>query len=97
DLFGRRVGELHVALASIDQSAFTPEPMNALALRSTYQSMRNTAQQTLRALRRGIDILSESGATDAAFVLAHTDEVLARLYDVMRAPGGQRIRVHGDL
>ena len=29
--------------------AFAPEPMNALALRSTYQSMRNTAQQTLRA------------------------------------------------
>ena len=30
-------------------------------------------------------------------MLAHTDELLARLYDVMRAPGGQRIRVHGDL
>ena len=74
-----------------------PEAMNALALRSTYQSMRNTAQQTLRALRRGVDTLPASGAADTAFVLAHTDEVLARLYDVMRAPGGQRIRVHGDL
>ena len=97
ELLGRRVGELHVALASIDTPAFAPEAMNALALRSTYQSMRNTAQQTLRALRRGVDKLPASGAADTTFVLAHTDEVLARLYDVMRAPGGQRIRVHGDL
>ena len=97
ELLGRRVGELHVALASIDDPAFAPEPMNALALRSTYQSMRNTAQQTIRALRRGVNTLPDSSADDGAFVLAHTDEVLARLYDVMRAPGGQRIRVHGDL
>ena len=65
ELLGRRVGELHVALASIDTPAFAPEAMNALALRSTYQSMRNTAQQTLRALRRGVDRLPASGAADA--------------------------------
>ncbi|MGH8977773.1 MAG: maltose alpha-D-glucosyltransferase [Acidimicrobiia bacterium] len=97
ELLGERVGELHVALASIDDPAFAPEPMNALALRSAYQSMRNTAQQTLRALRRRTDSMPDSTAADSAFVLAHADEVLARLADVMRAPGGQRIRVHGDL
>jgi maltose alpha-D-glucosyltransferase/alpha-amylase len=93
---GQRVGELHVALASIEDPAFAPEPMNALALRSTYQSMRNTAQQTLRALRRA-DRIPEASADDRALVLGHADELLSRLSDVMRAPGGERIRVHGDL
>jgi maltose alpha-D-glucosyltransferase/alpha-amylase len=97
ELLGERVGELHLALASIDDPAFAPEPMNALALRSTYQSMRNNAQQTMRALRRSSGTLPEAYAEDLAYLLAHADEVLARLYDVMRAPGGQRIRVHGDL
>jgi maltose alpha-D-glucosyltransferase/alpha-amylase len=71
--------------------------MNALALRSTYQSMRNTAQQTLRALRRRTDSMPGSSSAESAFVVSHADEALARLSDVMRAPGGQRIRVHGDL
>jgi maltose alpha-D-glucosyltransferase/alpha-amylase len=97
ELLGSRVGELHVALASVDAPAFHPEAMNTLALRSTYQSMRNTVQQTLRALRHGAGRLPPAGAEDVQFVLAHSDELLARLQDVMRAPGGQRIRVHGDL
>ena len=59
--------------------------------------MRNTAQQTLACLAPPRASLPTRRAADTAFVLAHTDEVLARLYDVMRAPGGQRIRVHGDL
>ena len=70
--------------------------MNSLALRSTYQSMRNTAQQTLRVLRRSTAV-PEAYAADLAIVLGRSDELLQRLYDVMRAPGGQRIRVHGDL
>jgi maltose alpha-D-glucosyltransferase/alpha-amylase len=96
ELLGQRVGELHAALASLSDPAFAPESMNALALRSTYQSMRNTAQQTLRALRR-LPTVPDPYVDDVAFVLGHSDELLARLYDVMRAPGGERIRVHGDL
>jgi maltose alpha-D-glucosyltransferase/alpha-amylase len=96
EMLGRRVGELHAALASIDDPAFVPEAMNSLALRSTYQSLRNTAQQALRALRRTRD-LGASLDAERALILDHTDELLGRLYDVMRAPGGQRIRVHGDL
>ena len=54
-------------------TAFAPEPMNALALRSTYQSMRNRAQQALRALRRS-DRIPEPARADVAFVLDHVDE-----------------------
>ena len=52
ELLGRRTADLHVALASVpDDGAFTPEPLNLLVQRSTYQSMRNTAVRTLRTLR----------------------------------------------
>src|SRR5256884_4274275 len=40
-LLGQRTGELHLALASnSDDRAFAPEPFNAMAQRSVYQSMR---------------------------------------------------------
>jgi len=93
---GRRVGELHRALASLSDDAFAPEPMNALALRSTYQSMRNGAQRALRALRRS-DRIPEPARADVAFVLDHVDNLLDRLAAVMQAQGGWRIRIHGDL
>jgi maltose alpha-D-glucosyltransferase/alpha-amylase len=96
ELLGARIGELHAALGSVQEPAFTPEPMNSLALRSTYQSIRNTAQRTLRAMRRS-DRIPDACTYELDFVLAHTDDLLRRLYDVMRAPGGQRIRLHGDL
>jgi maltose alpha-D-glucosyltransferase/alpha-amylase len=97
ELLGRRTGELHLALASVkDDPPFAPEAFNALAQRSTYQSMRNTAVRALRALERSGN-LPATCADDAAFVIQHGDELLARLQDIMRAPGGQRLRVHGDL
>jgi maltose alpha-D-glucosyltransferase/alpha-amylase len=34
---------------------------------------------------------------DARYVLDHGDVLLERLRDVLRAPGGKRMRVHGDL
>jgi maltose alpha-D-glucosyltransferase/alpha-amylase len=97
ELLGRRTGELHLALASArDDPAFAPEPLNMLAQRSTYQSMRNTATRGLRALEaaRG---LPEVCAVEAREVLDHSDELMERLRRLLSAPGGQRIRVHGDL
>ena len=43
-LLGQRTGELHLALASrSDDPAFAPEPFNAMAQRSVYQSMRTSS------------------------------------------------------
>jgi maltose alpha-D-glucosyltransferase/alpha-amylase len=97
ELLGRRTAELHVALASADDPAFTPEPFNALAQRSTYQSMRNTATRALRAVEQAEPELSSASAADAHFVVDHADELLDRLRRLLSAPGGMRIRVHGDL
>jgi maltose alpha-D-glucosyltransferase/alpha-amylase len=98
ELLGRRTGDLHVALASIPgDGAFTPEPINLLVQRSTYQSMRNTAARTLRTLERVQRRLPEAFAEEARFVVEHTDEVFERLRAMLGAQGGCRIRVHGDL
>jgi maltose alpha-D-glucosyltransferase / alpha-amylase len=97
ELLGRRVGELHRALASSHAPAFAPEPINSLSQRSTYQSMRTTASRALRALERALGSLSEEAAADARDVLANTDAVYERLRALLSAQGGLRIRVHGDL
>ncbi|MDQ1385880.1 MAG: maltose alpha-D-glucosyltransferase / alpha-amylase, partial [Actinomycetota bacterium] len=98
EILGRRTADLHVALASVpDDGAFTPEPLNLLVQRSTYQSMRNTAVRTLRTLERAQRRLPEACAEEARFVLDHTDALLDRLRAMLSALGGARIRVHGDL
>jgi maltose alpha-D-glucosyltransferase / alpha-amylase len=97
ELLGRRTGELHLALASAPGAAFAPEPFGALAQRSTYQSMRNGATRALRELERAEPELSRGAANDARFLVDHGDELLERLRRVLSAPGGMRIRVHGDL
>ena len=50
-LIGQRTGEMHLALASDPaDKAFAPEPFNAMAQRSVYQSMRASLAARLRAL-----------------------------------------------
>ncbi len=97
ELLGRRVGELHRALAASRNPAFAPEPVNGLSQRSTYQSMRNGASRAMRELERSMPGLSEAAADDARSVLAHSDALFDRLRALLAARGGQRIRVHGDL
>jgi maltose alpha-D-glucosyltransferase/alpha-amylase len=98
ELLGRRTADLHIVLASVSgDSAFTPEPINLLVQRSTYQSMRNTAVRTLRTLERAQKRLTPGCAEEAGFVIEHTDALLERLRGLLSAQGGARIRVHGDL
>jgi maltose alpha-D-glucosyltransferase/alpha-amylase len=97
ELLGQRIGEMHRALASPDSRAFLPEPNTSLSLRSTYQSMRNTASRALRALDRSVSALNDAAAEDARDVLARSEALYDRLRAMLSARGGQRIRVHGDL
>jgi maltose alpha-D-glucosyltransferase/alpha-amylase len=97
ELLGRRTAEMHLALASARDAAFVPEPFGALAQRSTYQSMRNAATRTLRELERAEPELPRASAVDARFLVDHGDEILDRLRRILSAPGGMRIRLHGDL
>jgi maltose alpha-D-glucosyltransferase / alpha-amylase len=97
ELLGRRVGELHRALAAVISPAFVPEPVTSLSQRSTYQSMRNTASRAMRALERISGTLDADTAADAREVLARQETLYERLRALLAVRGGQRIRVHGDL
>jgi maltose alpha-D-glucosyltransferase/alpha-amylase len=97
-LLGRRTGELHRALASsADDPAFIPEPFNAMAQRSTYQSMRALLRRTFAVLQKKLTELPESFQGEAQEVLAAEREILAREKKLLeRRAGAAKIRIHGD-
>src|SRR6058998_1080544 len=60
-LLGQRTGELHLALASRgDNPAFAPEPFNAMAQRSVYQSMRTSLRRAFTLLKKKLPDLSRA-------------------------------------
>jgi maltose alpha-D-glucosyltransferase / alpha-amylase len=88
---GRRTARLHQTLAAAPGPDFVPEPVTKLYLRSIYQSMRNHAHRVTLAVeaarRRDPDLpsLPKRG-------------LLERFAPLLTlAPGGSRIRIHGDL
>ena len=97
-LFGQRTGELHLALASsANDPAFRPEPFNAMAQRSVYQSMRTSLRRTFALLEKRLPDLSRAFRDEAKEVLAAQPEILAcekRLLD--RRTNAAKIRIHGD-
>jgi len=97
-LLGLRTGELHIALASVqDNPDFVPEPFSKLYQRSLYQSMRNMSTQVFQLLRRSVKNLPEAAREGAQRVLAHESDVLKRFQSILdRKIGAMRIRCHGD-
>ncbi|MFL5779134.1 MAG: maltose alpha-D-glucosyltransferase [Chloroflexota bacterium] len=97
ELLGIRTAELHLALASIDDRSFTPEPFTELYQRSIYQSIHALVVEQRRLLERRLARLPERPQADARLVLDARSELEARLKAVTRAKlGGKRIRTHGD-
>ncbi len=98
ELLGQRLGELHLALATADGPAFTPEPFSRLYQRSLYQSMRNQMRTTFDLLRSRRRRLSESAQARADRLLAQqitlVEEFGKLTSNVFQA---DRIRCHGDL
>jgi maltose alpha-D-glucosyltransferase/alpha-amylase len=97
-LMGQRTGELHLALASSsDHPAFAPEPFNAMAQRSVYQSMRTSLRRAFTLLEKKLLNLPEAFRGEAKEVIAAEQEILAcekRLLD--RRANAAKIRIHGD-
>ncbi len=98
-LLGRRVGELHRALADADEgSPFVPEAYTALSRRSFYQSVRNLASRNFDLLRAQLSALPAHHFERAERVAKRDREVRGRLKQLIDQPiPGKRIRVHGDL
>jgi maltose alpha-D-glucosyltransferase / alpha-amylase len=97
-LVGRRTGELHLALASCpDHPAFRPEPFNAMAQRSVYQTMRTSLRRTFCLLEKKLPDLSRAFRDEAKEVLAAEQEILAREKQLLdRRTNAAKIRIHGD-
>ena len=97
-LFGQRTGELHLALASSpDDPAFRPEPFNAMAQRSVYQTMRTTLRRTFTLLEKKLPDLSRVFRDEAKEVLGAEQEILAREKRLLdRRTNAAKIRIHGD-
>ena len=97
-LLGQRTGELHLALASAPEDhVFAPEPFNAMAQRSVYQSMRALLRRTTELLGKKIDNLPEQFRAEAREILGAEKEILAREKRLLdRKTNAAKIRIHGD-
>src|SRR5256886_5286797 len=78
-LLAQRTGELHLALSSAkDDPLFAPEPFNAMAQRSVYQSMRALLRRNFYVLKKNLTDVPEHLRDEANEVLGTEKEILAR-------------------
>jgi maltose alpha-D-glucosyltransferase/alpha-amylase len=99
ELMGRRIGELHVALASRSADpAFAPEPFTPHYQRSIYQHMRTQATQAFAPLKKKLRDLPADTQEDAALFLAAEGDIRDRFRSVLDGKiTALRTRLHGDL
>jgi maltose alpha-D-glucosyltransferase/alpha-amylase len=97
-LLGKRTGQLHLALASCpDDPAFRPEPFNAMAQRSVYQTMRASLRRAFTLLGKKLCELPTAFRDEAKEVLTAEQEILAREKRLLdRRSNAAKIRIHGD-
>ena len=97
-LLGRRTAEMHLALAAnTSDKRFAPEPFNAMAQRSVYQSMRASLRRAFALLQKKLPELAEGFRAEAAQVLAAEKQILtAEQQTLERHASATKIRIHGD-
>jgi len=99
ELLGRRVAELHEALADASTDPeFEPERFTTLKQRAAYQSMRNAALPTLHMLKDACPSLDEDTRRLVTELLDREDEMLAQ-FELLTSfkLDSVRIRCHGHL
>jgi maltose alpha-D-glucosyltransferase/alpha-amylase len=98
-LMGRRIAELHLALASDPADpAFAPEPFSELYQRSVSQSMRNLTRQSLQNLRARLRVLPEADRAEAQRLVSLEGEILRRARSAFQKKfTTARTRYHGSL
>jgi len=97
-LLAQRTAELHLALASVrDDPLFAPEPFNAMAQRSVYQSMRALLKRNFDSLKKKLKDIPDALRDEAKEVLGNEKEILAREKRLLdRKANAVKIRIHGD-
>jgi maltose alpha-D-glucosyltransferase / alpha-amylase len=98
-LMGKRVAELHLALASTaDDPDFAPEPYSTLYQRSTFQSMQNLLARVMRTLNGRISMVPKELREQAQLIASHQGDIGARFDAFLRCRMSViRMRIHGDL
>jgi maltose alpha-D-glucosyltransferase/alpha-amylase len=98
-LLGARTAELHQVLASGEAGGeFSTEPMTPHYLRGVFQSMRSTATQNLRLLRKQMKTLPPELAPVAQRVVELESAILQAYRRLIEQNfAARRIRIHGDL
>jgi maltose alpha-D-glucosyltransferase/alpha-amylase len=98
-LLGRRVGELHLALASNQsEPEFAPEPFSSFFQRSAYQSMRNLLTEAIRAINRRRAAIPKEVAGQTQMIINRQAEIVSRFDAFLRCRSSVvRMRCHGDL
>ncbi|MBX3221379.1 MAG: maltose alpha-D-glucosyltransferase [Labilithrix sp.] len=97
-LLGRRVADLHCALASSTDPAFEPSSYSTMDQRSKYQSARNLIGRVLAGLRRTLHELPLSARGPAGELVSVEDKILARFEPILtQRIDAKQIRCHGDL
>ena len=98
-LLGSRTAALHLTLATDTSNPdFAPEPVTTFYQRSLYQTMRNTARQSLHRLRDELPGLPETARASGRRLSSNAEpEVLKRLQSLLALRfSAVRIRCHGD-
>src|SRR5260370_39109443 len=74
-LMGKRLAELHLALASTaDDPDFAPEPYSTLYQRSTFQSMQNLLSRFMRTINSRASIVPKDLREQAQLIATHQRE-----------------------
>jgi maltose alpha-D-glucosyltransferase/alpha-amylase len=96
---GRRIGAMHVALASShDDPVFAPEQVTAADLAQWYQDVSEKARSALQTLQQQLILLPEQTQTKARHLLNESQHVASRIQELCARPvEAQRIRYHGNL
>ena len=96
---GRRVAELHLALASNGHDPdFAPEGYTAADRRTKYQSLRTLSRRVLRLLRARLGSLPPRAQAEAEAVLAREADILRWFEPLLKSNvDSLRVRIHGNL
>jgi len=97
-LVGVRLGELHLALASVvEYPEFAPEPISLQYQRSVYQSLRNTLGDVVDQLQREQHRIPEHLREQAAQLITLRPALLDAFREIFETRiHATRIRIHGD-
>jgi maltose alpha-D-glucosyltransferase/alpha-amylase len=98
ELLGQRTAEMHLALASMNDSKdFAPEDFSLHYQRSLYSSLTSLVRSNFDSLRKHLPNLPEAVRAEAEEVLQMRSEILERLKKIFsRKIDTMKIRTHGD-